>query len=148
MTETRTMTDNAESDVHALRRRLAEDLAPAERERVLAAIRRLERAGGDTPEQQPADGGDQVPPGFHQVQPKQKRGLPPRGRAPGASSAKDTNTERHARYVQRLRREKGIIGVHVLVPEHRKADIQTLARLLKEDPDREIDWSRIEDGPD
>ena len=135
------MTDTTDTDTEALRRRLREeDLTPSQSEAILAALRRLER--------EPVP-----PPGFHRVQPKPKtkRKLPPvdrklkagetpakGSRVPLEEQRRKTLARQHA-YQKRLKREKGVVQVCVFAPEHRTNDIRLLARLLREDPDLEID---------
>jgi hypothetical protein len=133
------MTDTPDTDPEALRRRLRdEDLTPSQSEAILAALRRLER--------EPVP-----PPGFRGAQPKTKRKLPPvarklkagetpakGSRVPLEEQRRKTLARQHA-YQARLKREKGVVQVCVFAPEHRTNDIRLLARLLREDPDMEID---------
>jgi hypothetical protein len=125
-----------QEDIKALRQRLDGDLAPAERERVLAAIRTAER-GLDLREV------------THQ--PRLRAGA---GKAPEPTATTSTSTPerrvpleeqrrktllRQRRYQARLRAELGLVQVSVKVPEHRTEAIKAVAKLLRDDPDLELD---------
>jgi hypothetical protein len=90
------------------------------------------------------------PPGFRKVKPKPKPALPARQKAqqdenPAKGSRvpieeqKRKTLERQRAYQARLKREKGVVQVCVFAPEHRTDEIRLLARLLREDPDLELD---------
>lgn len=100
-------------------------------------------------------------PGFRKVKPKPKRKLPPvdrklqadenpaKGSRVPIEEQKRKTLERQRAYQARLKREKGVVQVCVFAPEHRTDEIRLLARLLREDPDLELDLEgSSEQGPD
>jgi hypothetical protein len=94
------------------------------------------------------------------VKPKPKRQLPARQKAqqeenPAKGSRvpieeqKRRAAERAAAYRARRQRHRGLVQLVVVAPEHRIDDIKLLARLLREDPDLELDLEGLsEQGPD